>query len=165
MAHPLAEQIVERAEAMSIAKATYKICLCVYGVEFYDGRDDTEFELNDMSCADALCLTPVGSHLHIGWEGMAFRVPRSDAAAYQEVVDFVISSWLDKILQHDGALEQLLRAASYGDYTVPTCRIYMENKQGILNRVKDFKYTDISETKQALQQYLAPLRHLAAPLE
>jgi hypothetical protein len=51
-----------------------------------------------MEDAAALCLTPVGPHLHINWFGMDFRVQKSDAVAYREIVDFAINYWRQSTL-------------------------------------------------------------------
>ncbi|WIA44239.1 hypothetical protein OEZ86_010548 [Tetradesmus obliquus] len=158
-------QIVDQADAKhkaALAKATYKIHLCVVNGELLSYDVDN----SNMLTAETLCLTPVGSQLHITWHDLDFRISRSDAAASQEILDLVFSSWRTRSLEHDEEpyLEEedklrLNHMAAVGG------RIYMIKQGTEVNghRRVDFDFSDEDAAQQAIKAYMAPLRHLAPP--
>jgi hypothetical protein len=156
MAHPVAQQIVEQAIAMHKAAAMYEVNLCIY-CECAAGPDPTN---DHMRFTHTVCLTPVGSHLHISWPGMAFRVLHSDAAAYQEVINYAISSWWDSVTV---AEEDEYPAVDQMDHAVG--RIYLKREGTVIESHKNFSMRDSDAAEQVINDYMAPLRHLAPPLE
>jgi hypothetical protein len=106
-----------------------------------------------------LSLTPLGSHLHINWLGMTFRVNKTDAATYEQIIDLVISSWMRSMCEPYGVIDQL------PDGEAAVGRIHMTHLDEEVNCHVDFDVNDSKEAEEAIKQYLAPLRHLAPPLQ
>jgi hypothetical protein len=155
MAHPLAQQIVEEANALhraAVSKATYTVYLCMYTKDddgaVYGYHDEIQARM-------PLCLTPLGSHLYIKWLDMRFRVHRSDAVTYGDTIELVTSSWSSSLYEHLSDHGQPLEQA--------VGRIYMTHQDKEVNRYVDFDVSNSKEAATAIRLYLAPLRHLAPP--
>jgi hypothetical protein len=159
MAQALAQQIVDEANVLhkaAVSKATYTVH-CVYPE--YDRAAALKSHEN-MRGSTPLCLTPLGSHLYIEWLGMTFRVNISDVATYGEIIDLVISSWRRSMFEPYGIIDQF---SDHGEAVVG--RIHMTHLDEEVNCHVDFDVHDSKETAEAIKQYLAPLRHLAPPLQ